>query len=273
MSRPRRAGLVLTLLLLAAGALIALDLHEDGGAPLRRAGQAVAGPVEDLVANLTAPFTAAADRRVQELERQNTRLQAQLWAVNADRELAAAGRNLGASGAASVRVPHPEGGRLVTARVVALGSRPGHAATATIDVGRRDGVGPDLTVLNTDGLVGRVLDAGPHTATVLLAADPTSQIGVRLAGSGEIGVLTGGGRDAPFRLELLDGDAPVKAGQTVETLGSDRTRPYVSDVPVGTVASAGPPGSGVTRSALVRPAVHFTSLGVVGVVLPPKDSS
>ncbi len=272
MFRPRRAGLVLALLVSAACALIALDLHEDGGAPLRRAGQAIAGPVEGLVADLTAPFTAAADRRVQELERQNTGLQARLWAVNADRELALAARNLASDGA-SVRVPAHAGRRLVTARVVALGSRPGHAATATIDVGLRDGVGPDLTVLNTDGLVGRVLDAGPHTATVLLAADPTSQIGVRLAESGEIGVLTGGGRDAPFRLELLDGDAPVKAGQTVETLGSDRTRPYVSDVPLGTVVSAGPPGSGVTRSALVRPAVDFTSLGVVGVVLPPKDPS
>ena len=277
MRRPRRAGPVLVLLVLAAATLIALDVHGGAGAPLRRVGQVVAGPAERLIAAVGAPFSATADRRVRELEQRTIRLSARLWAIRADRELVAAENGLtgAAKGAKAVRAP-VAAGRIITARVIALGARLGHGVTATIDVGERDGVGPDLTVFNADGLVGRVLDAGPRTATVLLAADATSQVGVRLAGSGQIGVLRGSGdglrRDAPFHLELLDGEAPVEVGQRVETLGSSRTRPYVSDVPVGTVIAVDPPRGTLTRSVLVRPAVRFTALGVVGVVLPPKGA-
>ena len=35
-------------------------------------------------------------------------------------------------------------------------------------------------MLNGDGLVGRVKTVGPSTATVLLAVDPESSVGVRL---------------------------------------------------------------------------------------------
>ena len=64
-----------------------------------------------------------------------------------------------------------------------------------------------MTVLNGDGLVGRVKTVGPSTATVLLAVDPESSVGVRLEG------IDGGRlhhrprrRDArPATCELLDG--------------------------------------------------------------------
>ena len=52
---------------------------------------------------------------------------------------------------------------------------------------------PDMTVLNGDGLVGRVKTVGPSTSTVLLAVDPESSVGVRLEGTMEVGFTTGQG--------------------------------------------------------------------------------
>ena len=40
-----------------------------------------------------------------------------------------------------------------------------------------------MTVINGDGLVGRVKTVDPSTATVLLAIDPESTVGARLEGT------------------------------------------------------------------------------------------
>jgi rod shape-determining protein MreC len=128
-----------------------------------------------------------------------------------------------------------------------------------------------MTVLNGDGLVGRVKTSGPTTSTVLLAIDPESSVGVRLEGSMEVGFTTGQGvRDrGELDLRLLDGQSTVSAGDRLVSFGSQGDRPYVPGVPVGDVVSVqGTPGS-QTRTASVRPYVDFTSLDLVGVVVEP----
>ena len=102
-----------------------------------------------------------------------------------------------------------------------------------------------MTVLNGDGLVGRVKTAGPSTATVLLAVDPDSSVGVRLEGSMEVGFTTGQGidDDGALDLRLLDGQSTVAPGDRLVTFGSQGDTPYVPGVPVGVVRSVqGSPG-------------------------------
>ena len=86
---------------------------------------------------------------------------------------------------------------LVPARVVAMGPAQSFSRTVTIDAGTRSGVHPDMTVLNNDGLVGRVLRADRSTATVLLLVDQESVVGGRLGSSMEVGFLRGRGRRRP----------------------------------------------------------------------------
>ncbi|GAA3138477.1 rod shape-determining protein MreC [Planomonospora alba] len=257
--RPR---LVLGLLVIASAVLITIDVR-SGAAALRGAAATAAGPADELLAAAGRPLSALAGgdarERVRELEEQNTRLAAELWAERAARRRAA-GRD-------AIRAAAPHRG-LVTARVVALGGHRGYGASATLDAGTRDGVRPDMPVVTADGLVGRVIEAGPGVCTVLLAVDAASSVGARVAGSGEIGVVTGTGAagDGLLRLRLLDADAPLRAGQRVETFGSSGTRPYPPGVPIGTVVKVDPATDPLTRTALVRPAVRFTALDVVGVV-------
>ena len=83
------------------------------------------------------------------------------------------------------------------AEVIAIGAAQGFSWTVTIDVGTNDGIKRDMTVLNGDGLVGRVTTVGPDTATVLLANDPDFTVGTRMEKTDELGFATGQG-DRPL---------------------------------------------------------------------------
>jgi len=267
----RRTRLALGVLLVAAIALITLD--HRGFTPiaqLRSASSAVLGPVERLASGITRPVTGffeavigapSARGKVRALEQENQRLRAELGVAQLNlTETAELRRLLQLAGRGRYRI--------VAAHVIGIGQ--GYEDTVTIDAGTRDGIRADQTVLNADGLVGRVAAAGPDTSTVLLATDASSAVGGRLEGSGEIGVVRGTGKSLSvagmMRLELLDANAVLQPGQRIVTLGSVGGHPYVPGVPIGVVTQVGSTPGALTRAALVRPFVHFTSLDVVGVV-------
>ena len=112
--------------------------------------------------------------------------------------------------------------------------------TVTIDAGRDDGIKPEETVLNGAG-PGRHGHLGElvHARTVLLSTDASVTVGVRLAGSGEIGVVTGTGKAMSggglLRLQVFDVNAVLHPGQQLVTFGSVGGSPYVPGVPVGVI--------------------------------------
>ena len=55
---------------------------------------------------------------------------------------------------------------IAPARVIAIGPAQSFSRTVTIDAGTADGVRADMTVLNGDGLVGRVVETDPLTSIV-----------------------------------------------------------------------------------------------------------
>lgn len=158
------------------------------------------------------------------------------------------------------------------AEVIAIGAAQGFSWTITINAGANDGIKRDMTVLNGDGLVGRVTTLGPNTATVLLASDPDFTVGTRMEASDELGFASGQG-DRPLRVELLNGKAEVKKGDRLVTFGSQADKPFVPGVPVGVVSRVDPSGGDLTRTLYVTPYVSFTKLDVVGVVVetPKQD--
>jgi rod shape-determining protein MreC len=241
-----RSFRILVLLVAVAAVLVTVDLRGDASV-LRTAGAAVAGPAQQVIAAATP-----GDDRVRELEKRNAELAAALWAERAGRS-ARTQRD-------AVTAAHP-GRTLVTARVVAVRE---HAVT--IDAGSRDGIKEDMAVVTADGLVGRVIATGPGVSTVMLPTNPAAGVSVRMAGSRQIGSVRGADRDGLLRLRLLDADVELQPGQQVETLGSRGSRPYPPGIPVGTVVEVEPPEDQLTRTALVRPSVTFTTLDIVGVI-------
>lgn len=273
----RESRLLLVLLIAIAFALITVDIRGGEDSPVdgaRSAAATVFGPIEngvsaavDPVGNAVAAIRDSGERhdRLAALEQENAALKAKLGSDDRNRSrLKQLDKLVKIAGAGQYGIKGAE--------VIAIGAAQGFSWTITIDVGENDGIRRDMTVLNGDGLVGRVTTVGPNTATVLLANDPDFTVGTRMEASDELGFASGQG-DRPLRVELLNGKAEVKRGDRLVTFGSQADKPFVPGVPVGVVSRVDPSGGGLTRTLYVTPYAAFSKLDIVGVVVqaPTKD--
>ncbi|GAA1175134.1 rod shape-determining protein MreC [Streptomyces hebeiensis] len=269
--------MLLVLLIAIAFALITVDIRGGEGSPVdgaRRAAATVLGPVENGVASAVDPVGNAIGavrdsgerhNRIAALQKENTELKQRLGSDDRNRSrVRELDKMLAKAGAGQYGIKGAE--------VIAIGAAQGFSWTVTIDIGANDGIRRDMTVLNGDGLVGRVTTVGPHTATVLLANDPDFTVGTRMEKTDELGFATGQG-DQPLSVQLLNGKAKVKKGDRLVTFGSRKDKPFVPGVPVGQVVRVDPSGGDLTRTIYVRPFVGFTKLDIVGVVVeaPRED--
>lgn len=272
----RESRLLLVLLIAIAFALITVDIRKGEQSPMdsaRRVAASAFGPVENGVAAAVDPVgnSIAAVRdsgvrhdRISRLEAENARLKRELGSDDRHRarsqELDRLLKTAGAGGYG-----------LKGAQVIGIGAAQGFSWTVTLDAGRQDGIARDMTVINGDGLVGRVTTVSASTATVLLANDPDFSVGTRMEKSSELGFATGRGGDS-MTVQLLNGKAEVKKGDRIVTFGSRDDKPFVPGVPVGTVTKVDRTGGDLTRSVSVRPFVGFSKLDIVGVVVqPPRE--
>jgi rod shape-determining protein MreC len=276
--RPSRTALVL--LLLACFTLITLDARSGDDSPVDPVRSAVGGffgPVESVTAAVVRPLTAVPDfftttgslrSDVARLEAENAHLKGQLASSSVDRNRAAELDGLLASSRRT-------GYTLVPARVIAMGPAQSFSRTVTIDAGTSSGVHPDLTVLNNDGLVGRVIRADRSTATVLLVVDQESVVGGRLGSSLEVGFLRGRGQlgdKSRLDLDLVDSSVAPGRGDVLVSWGSRNGAPYVAGVPIGVVESVYSSPRQLSKQAVIAPFVDFSSLDLVGVVVD-KDTT
>lgn len=277
----RRARLILGLLLTAALVLLTVD-HRTGDAlgPLRGAGTWFFGTAERMgtaVGRPVAGFFEAvvgapnAQRNIDQLKAENAKLRAELAAGRLDRARSNQLRQLlGLAGLGGYKV--------VAANVVARRGHPGFEDAIEIDAGTIDGIRPEMTVLNGDGLVGRVVEAAATTCTVVLLSDPASAAGARLEGGNEIGVVHGVGENGRLvRFRLLDSTASLTPGHRLVSFGSQRGAPYVPGVPIGVIDRVEATPGELTRIAYARPYADLTALDVVGVVVQapkhdPRDA-
>jgi len=272
----RRTRVVLGVLLLIALALITLDFRDGGASPARNLGADIFGPIERVTNDITNPVSSLFDSitggpssqgTIANLQQENASLRAQLGAAQLSKSESRQLAQLLRIDAGAYRI--------VAANVIAAGGD--YSDTVTLNAGSSDGIKQYETVLNGSGLVGTVTQVSLDTCTVALASDASSLVGVQIAGTGEIGEVTGTGKSMSasglLRLTLFDANAVLQPGQEVVTYASVNDRPEVPGVPVGTVVSVRSIAGGLTQTALVRPFVTFTALGVVGIVVAvPKHS-
>jgi rod shape-determining protein MreC len=278
---PRPSRAVLVLLLVACFALITVDARGGDRSPLdpvRSAVGNVFGPAENTAATAVRPFADVPDhfRTTDGLRRDLTRLQAQNSRLRSQLAGAALDRNRAAELDGLLARSSSTGYALVPARVVAMGPAQSFSRTVTIDAGTTSGVHPDLTVVNNDGLVGRVLRADRSTATVLLLVDQESVVGGRLGSTMEVGFLRGRGRvgdRARLDLDLVDAAASPTKGDSLVTWGSKNGRPYVPGIPIGRVGAVYSSPREQSTRAVITPYVDFSALDLVGVVVDKHTRS
>jgi rod shape-determining protein MreC len=108
------------------------------------------------------------------------------------------------------------------------------ARIARLDIGSRRGVQPGMPVRAPEGLVGRVLRAGPNTADVLLLIDEGNVVPVRRTTDNIPGISSGRG-DGTVEIRALNTERnPFKPGDVVVTSGIGGL--YRSNIPVAIVA-------------------------------------
>jgi rod shape-determining protein MreC len=260
---------------LACVTILTLDARHSTSAspvdPLRAAVGDVLGPVEDGAASAMRPITDLPDhfRSVSDLRERTTALEAANQRLRTRLRAQQANANRDSEVSTIAQFADRTGYHLVQAQVIAIGPAQSFSRTVTIDAGTSDGVVPDLTVVNADGLVGRVIAASPTTATVLLIIDRGSTVGGRLGSSMELGFLNGTGDlggDGSLTLSLVDHTVTPHAGDLVLTWGSRGDAPYLPGVPIGEVVGVHSSPAELTQTATVHPYVDFSSLDVVGVI-------
>lgn len=179
----------------------------------------------------------ALERRVQELEMR-------LAASSEDlAELARLRRML--------HLDYPMAWPAAASRVLARRMGPNAALdTIMLSSGYLSGAAAGTPVTSWQGVVGRVLKAGPGTSVVLLLTDTGSRVSV-LTSEGRVqGILAGGGPGHPLELLFVRQNAPVRVGELLVTSGVDSV--YPKGIPVARVTAVSRGGSSRSGSSLLE---------------------
>ena len=270
-----RARLLLVILIVTSLFLITLDLRgvkvidgfKQGSqtimSPFQRAGNVVLSPVKNFFSDVT--HLGRTRKQIEKLEAENAILKQKLInRKSADAQLKQLKSILDLAGTA--------GYKIVNAKVISHGSSQSFAQTLTIDSGSNAGIKKNMTVLSQYGIAGVVKDVYPSSALIQLASDPSFRIGARIAGTQQIGILSGRGNRSAS-LQLLDNSTTVKEGDVLLARGSIANRPFVPGVPLGYVTGVDNSAGAVAQTATVRYYTNFSTLGVVAVVLSGSGSN
>ena len=225
--------------------------------PFQKAGSVILSPFKNFLSDVT--HLGRTRHQIEKLRADNAKLKAALLnRKNADAQLKQLKSILDLAGTAGYKV--------VNAKVISQGSSQSFSQTITIDSGSNAGIKKNMTVLSQTGIAGVVKDVYPTTALVMLATDPSFKIGVRVAGTQQIGILSGRGSRSGA-LQLLDNLTTVKVGDVLLARGSVANRPFVPGVPVGYVTAVDNSAGEIAQSGAVRFYTNFGGLGVVAVVV------
>ena len=274
-----RSRLLLVLLLVSSLFLITLDLRGVNLASGIRSGvSTVISPVENFFTKVFSPVGNFANdvRNFGQSKKQITELNKQIDLLKANQildedkvsQLNQLKNVLDLAGSGGYQV--------VAARVINRGSTETFKETMTIDVGSRSGITKNMTVISESGLVGVVKSVTSDSSIVLLMSDPTFKVGVRIAGTQSIGVVSGQG-GSTYLLQLLDATGEIKEGDALVARGSAGDRPFVPGVPVGIVTTVNSNASSITQNADVESSANLEKISVVAVVTAatkgdPRDS-
>ena len=274
-----RSRLLLVLLLVSSLFLITLDLRGVNLASSIRSGIATAfSPLESIASKVFSPignFTSdlknfnQSKKKIEQLTKENDLLKStQILDEDTVGQLSQLRNVLDLAGRGGYKV--------VAAKVINRGSSATFKQTITIDAGKSSGVDINMTVISDSGLVGVVKSVTSNSAIVLLMSDPTFKIGVRIAGTQSIGVVSGQG-GSTYLLQLLDATGEIKKGDVLVARGSQNGKPFVPGVPVGTVSTVQSNASSITQNADVIGVSNLERIGVVAVVTSspkndPRDS-
>jgi rod shape-determining protein MreC len=275
-SRARSTRLLVVTLVGVSLVTITVDYREGSQGPLGAAGDAALeaiAPLQAAVSKVTHPVGSFFSTllRLPAIRRENERLKSAL--AEAEQELSRTSADMSrvAEMEALLGLRDTLGAKVQTtaAQVIANGVS-NFEWTITLDKGSDEGIAVDMPVLAPAGLVGHVVRVSADASVVELIIDPDSAVAGRLATSGKTGLVEGqGARD--LRMSLVDTTVDIQPAESVVTAGyripGVATSLYPPNIAIGEVSHTLTDPSALEKAVTVRPAVDFSTLDLVLVVL------
>ena len=135
----------------------------------------------------------------------------------------------------------------------------------TINRGSRDGIAKDMGVINSNGVVGQVINVTDHLAIIQSVLHKNTRFSAMLADDKQIGSFIWGGDLDPHKGLLIDmqNNAQPKLNEVVVTSGYSL---FPTGIPFGKITNLHAKGGGLLLNVEVALAVDFTKLQYVYVV-------
>ncbi len=140
-----------------------------------------------------------------------------------------------------------------------------YSKTIIINIGKKDGVEENMTVIGDEGLVGHVISVTDSTAKVQTIIDTASSVSCLMSTTQETIVCKGTLDDkSSLRAMYIPTDSNMIQGDSIETSGLGGI--YPKGIHVGNVKKVVNTQNMTDRYALIETAVNFDKIGTVLVV-------
>lgn len=148
-------------------------------------------------------------------------------------------------------------------------------STFIIDKGSEDGIEKDMNVIAGSGLVGIVIDVGPHYAKVRSIIDDSARVSGMVLTTSDNCVVKGSlvsmteNQEITFN-DLNDREGKVQVGDQIVT--SNVSDKYLPGVLIGYISTIEEDSNHLTKSGTITPAADFEHLQQVLVILEKKET-
>ncbi len=136
----------------------------------------------------------------------------------------------------------------------------------TIDKGSDDGIEPYDPVITSTGLVGVCYDVTRTTSKVRTLYSPKTAVGVTVVRTKATGIAEGDyelAEDGLFRVNYISKTSDLKEGDIIVTSGSET---FPANQLLGTVKEVGMEDSGLSKYAVISPAIDPDNVSTVFVI-------
>ena len=280
-SRARSTRLLVVTLVSISLVTITIDYRQGDEGPLSAGSEAalvVLAPLQEAVSKVTRPIGNFFSTliRLPSIRHERDILAERVTALEAELSTTQADLDRLADLEALFQVQSGLGPKVETRAAQVIGNSVSNFEWAIIiDQGTDEGISEDMPVISSGGLVGHVIRVGPSSSRVQLIIDPDSFVAGRLDISDRTGLVAGQGID-DLRMGLVAPDVEVTPNERVLTAGyrleGVAQSLYPPNVLIGTVSRVLDEDSATEKFVTVRPAVDFSSLSLVLVVLS-RDGS
>lgn len=148
-------------------------------------------------------------------------------------------------------------------------------STFIIDKGELDGIETDMNVIAGSGLVGIVIDVGPHYAKVRSVIDDSAKLSGMVLTTSDLCTVKGNLQSMSENqtidlTQLIDKDNLIQVGDQVVT--SNVSDKYLPGILIGYIGELSEDSNNLTTSGTITPAVDFEHLQQVLIILDKKET-